>query len=140
MRKLVYLAAPYSDPSFDVRMLRYQAATFIASELMLRGELIYSPVTHGHAIAMERRNIGFNRPLPTDWEFWSDHCEAILAECELMLVLSLPGYKESKGVESELQLARDHVIPWRMLSPWDFIDRTEYLKGFVKKKEGEVTS
>lgn len=132
MSKLVYLAAPYSDPDYDVRMLRYYAATYIASELMRRGELIYSPITHGHAIATDARKIACRPMLPTGWGFWGPHCCAMLRACEVMLVLTLPGYEQSEGIENELSFARDHGIPSMELSPWDFIDRTAYLKDIVK--------
>lgn len=136
MSKLIYLASPYSDPSYDVRMLRYRAVTFIASELMLGGELIYSPITHGHSIATERRRITSSGKIPTDWAYWKNHCIKILPVCEMVLVLALPGYRASEGVDQELQLASQLGIPHRFLSPWGYIDEKSYYIGVIKPLEG----
>ena len=140
MSKLVYLASPYSDPSCDVRMLRYHAVTYIASELMRRGELIYSPITHGHAIATDATKIACRAKLPTGWDFWGQHCCEMLRACGMMLILTLPGYEQSEGIANEMSFARDHGIMWKPLSPWDFIDRTWYSKMIVKpiEMEGEI--
>lgn len=123
MPKLVYLAAPYSHPDYDVRMHRFRSVTWIASKLMQQGELIYSPITHGHALTM------VNRRIPTDWKHWESHCKAVLQACEIVLVATLPGWEESVGVQAELKIASELGIGFKLISPWDYINRTEYIKG-----------
>jgi len=135
MSNLIYLASPYSDPSYDVRMLRYLAVTYIASELMLGGELIYSPITHGHSIATERRKVTSRRRIPTDWAYWKNHCIKILPTCEMVLVLALPGYGSSEGVDQELQLARHLGIPHKIFSPWWYIDQKAYYIARIHRAE-----
>ena len=51
MSKLIYLAAPYTDPDPEVSALRAAQAAYAAAMLMSRyGFVVFSPITHGHAV------------------------------------------------------------------------------------------
>ena len=111
--KLIYLACPYSDKSPKVEHDRFIAATICAANRMERKELIFSPITHSHPI---RRYAG----LEGDFEFWKDFCVATLTACQVMYVLTLPGYKESVGVQAELNIAYNLGMPIHYLDPETF--------------------
>ena len=101
---LVYLAAPYTDPNPVVRQERLGQINLAAAVLMASGYLVYSPVSHGQAIATAAK-------LPTNWGYWGKHCETILSACSSVMVLRLAGWGESEGLQQELALAKAKGLP-----------------------------
>ncbi len=100
---MIYLASPYSDPDPLVRKARYEAACDRAARLLGEGRLVYSPVVHSHALA--------ERGLPGDWTFWAEHNRAMLERSSSLIVLTLPGWEDSEGVQAEIALARSLGLP-----------------------------
>jgi len=96
---LIYLACPYSHPDADVRERRFAMANMAAAQLMREGHIVYSPISHTHPIAM----VG---ELPLDWNYWRSVDEFYIRLCEKVVVLELDGWKESQGVQSEIDIAR----------------------------------
>ena len=45
MRRIIYLAGPYSHPDPDVREARYQALTDAATKLVMDGHIVFSSIT-----------------------------------------------------------------------------------------------
>jgi hypothetical protein len=109
-RPLVYLAAPYTHPSPDIRRLRVEAANRHAAELMKEGWVAFSPLSHSHSIAKQTE-------LPTGWEFWRKFCETYVGLSRAVIVLMLPGWQESTGVTAEIALARSLNIPVEYREP-----------------------
>jgi len=101
---MIYLAGPYSHPDADVRHKRYKALTAKTAELMLEGYVVFSPITHGHAVAEAH-------DLPTDFDWWSHQCLGMLRHASKLMVLTLEGHSESKGVTAEIEHARTLGIP-----------------------------
>lgn len=104
---LVYLAAPYAHTNPTVRDMRAQEATACAAWLMRQGIGVFSPLTHGHPIGI---TLG-----PTTYDDWALVDERVLAACDAVLVLDLPGATASEGVRRELELARRMGIPARSI-------------------------
>ncbi len=102
---MIYLASPYTDPDPVVRKARYEAACARAALMLAGGRLVYSPVVYGHALAQ--------RGLPGDWAFWEQHNHAMLSRSTSLLLLLLPGWRESEGVRAELAIARSLGLPVR---------------------------
>ena len=96
---MIYLAGPYSHPDEDVRHARYAALTAKAAELMLENYVVFSPITHGHAVA-EAHN------LPTDFIWWEQQCLGMLRHASKLVILTLDGWEQSKGLEVEVEFAR----------------------------------
>lgn len=103
MPDITYLACPYTHPDREVRLARFQAVTRLASRLIAKGEVVYSPITHGHPIG----EIG----LPVDWQFWQQHSLAMLRACSGLLVYCLDGWDSSVGVREEVAAAQEWGIP-----------------------------
>ena len=99
-RTLVYLATPYSHKDWDVRERRFEKVNQVAGELLTRGEIIFSPISHTHPIAKVC-------DLPKDWEYWDGLCRAYMACCYKMYVLMIDGWKESVGVQAEIKIAEE---------------------------------
>ena len=102
---IVYLACPYSHPDPEVRHARFLAANRAAARLMAEGLVVFSPLSHGHAIA--QTDVG----LPTDYEFWRKSCHAFMRACSSVTVLMLPGWEESVGIADELKIAEALDLP-----------------------------
>ena len=103
-RELVYLAAPYSNPDPSVVQARYEAVNRVAGGLMREGLVVFSPISHSHPI-----DATFEKP--EGWDFWKVQDFGILELCERLLVLPLPGWRDSVGVNAEIDYAESLNIP-----------------------------
>jgi nucleoside 2-deoxyribosyltransferase len=106
---MIYLASPYSHPDAAVREQRFRSACQAAARLMRNGEVVFSPIAHGHPIALHG--------LPTDWRFWERHDREQLNRCDEVVVLTLDGWRESEGVQAEIRIAGELGKPVRYLMP-----------------------
>jgi Domain of unknown function (DUF1937) len=95
---MIYLASPYSHPDPAVRDQRYVAACRATVRLLLAGKSVFSPIVHGHPLVQ----LG----LSGDWLFWARHDQWHLSRCDEVLVLAIPGWDESEGVQAEIHLAQ----------------------------------
>lgn len=99
----IYLASPYTGTT-EQREQRFIAVCKAAAELMQLGTVIYSPIAHGHVIEQHMGGIQSHA-------FWMDQCLAMLRRADRLLVLCLPGWKDSKGVALEIEFAKNNNIP-----------------------------
>lgn len=106
---MIYLASPYSHADAAVREQRFRAACRAAARLMRTGHVVFSPIAHGHSIALHG--------LPTDWRFWEPFDREQLARCDEVVVLTLDGWRESAGVQAEVRIAGELGKPVRYLAP-----------------------
>jgi len=102
--ELWYLACPYSHKDKRVMRKRFREANRAAAKLMGSGHYVFSPISHTHPIAEAGE-------LPRDWEFWAGYDTAIISRCTKMIVLTIDGWEESIGVQSEIKLAKKFCIP-----------------------------
>ncbi len=90
----IYLAIPYSGMEQESFVL----ANHIAAKLMREGHIVYSPISHAHPIAMQEH-------LPTGWEYWAKTDKEFIRWCDKVCLIRKAGWRKSKGVQAELQLA-----------------------------------
>ena len=109
-KQLVYLACPYSDGSALVEDQRFIAANRAAARLMQFGVFVLSPISHSHPISRAG-------DLPIDWAYWEAYDRALLACCRKMVVLMLDGWKESVGVQAEIKIAEEMLMPIEYMEP-----------------------
>ena len=101
MSKLIYLAAPYTDPDASVSALRAEQASYAAAMLMSRyGFAVFSPITHGHAVV---DHLPLEKAISHD--FWMEQCVPVLSRCDELHILRLPGWDRSRGVKYEWDFA-----------------------------------
>lgn len=108
-----YLAGPYTSEHIHIRDRRYHQISFVAAQLMKRGELVYSPITACHHIAADYE-------LPKDANYWLRQNLAFLSRCDRLLVLQLEGWEDSEGVQREIEFATENNIPIEYISLGDF--------------------
>ena len=94
---MIYLASPYSHPDPMVREARFDAACRATADSVRAGQVMFSPIVHGHPL------VRFG--LPTDWAFWRRFDAEHLRRCDELLVLRIDGWRESEGVQAEMELA-----------------------------------
>ena len=107
---LTYLAAPYRHPEKSVRDARLEAVSRVASELTDIDRRVFCPLTYAASLLEN----GFNR---RDDEWWYGYDLGWLAHCAELVVLTLPGWKESEGVRLEMETAESWRIPISYLDP-----------------------
>jgi len=106
---MIYLASPYTHPDPKIREERFQAVCLQASIMMRRGITVFSPIAHMHPIAQYG--------MPVGWEFWKVFDTEFLEMCSELHILKLPGFKESKGVLGEIQIAESLGKPVVFIEP-----------------------
>lgn len=106
MTKLLYLASPYWHPQTYVREWRVKATKKAAAVLMEDyGYHVFAPVVHKVGICeaaerLERRH-----------DLWIDHGVNILRRCDLLGILTLPGWERSKDIAAKRNAAEAVGIP-----------------------------
>lgn len=97
MRRMqsIYLAVPYSSPMEDVRRARFEEANKVAGILMQRGFAVFSPISHSHPISLHLGN-------SLSHDFWLAQDRYWMNRSDVLVVLKLPGWKQSKGVAYEI--------------------------------------
>lgn len=101
---LIYLASPYSHPDELVRHERFERLLAVVAQFMNEGYLVFSPIAHSHPVAVRH-------DLPGDWEFWKRIDAAFISVCGAVWVLCIEGWRESKGVAAEIEIAREMGKP-----------------------------
>jgi len=102
---MIYLASPYTHTDPDVRESRFDAACRATAELVRGGHVVFSPIVHGHPL------VRFE--VPVEWDFWERFDREHLRWCDELVVLMLDGWRESRGVQGELQIAQELGKPVR---------------------------
>ena len=100
-----YLASPYSSPAPAVRHLRFRAALDAAARLMADGHVVFSPIAHSHPIEATCF------PDPKPGAFWKAQDEPLLRAASRLIVLQIDGWRESRGIQWEIEVAREIQIP-----------------------------
>jgi len=114
--KLIYLASPYlyrgpdADETFYIDThatkgeviaeLRYESAIDATAYLMKKGLAVYSPIVATHPVAVKHE-------LPKGSEYWLQFDEIILSKCDEIVVLMIDGWKESPGVQREIEIMKN---------------------------------
>ena len=101
---MIYLASPYTHDDPAVRHDRYWQATLCTAHFARAGIAIYCPIHYGHTLSTTHTGI------PKTHEYWMSVCLPILRGAERLYVLTLPGWKESRGIKEELDEAEERNL------------------------------
>ena len=108
--RMIYLASPYSHPDSAIKEDRFVQACKAAGNLIAKGYIVYSPIAHTHPIAVHCN-------LPTSWDYWAKVDRIMIAMCDTLVVLQLPGWQESRGVIAEIEIAAELGLEIIYLEP-----------------------
>lgn len=101
---MIYLASPYSKCPLG-REQAFIEACRAAAVLMKHGHIVYSPIVHSHPICEHGNMDAVNH------DFWMGQDMPFLQTCDELRVLMLPGWRESAGVNEEIQEAKCRYTP-----------------------------
>jgi hypothetical protein len=131
-RTLAYLATPYTNYEKGIEWA-FREASRIAGELLLAGVEVYCPMAHCHPLSIHAQIDALDR------DFWLRYQEAFMARCDVLIVAQMQGWKESHGINHEINffLTRKRVI--FMLNPDTMNMRrmTTTLGGIERERAGE---
>lgn len=106
---LVYVASPYSHPEAAVRQQRYEDVRKCTLDIMHRGAHAFSPILYGHNCLPELNHWKNDEWLAFDF--------ALLGRCDMLVVLMLPGWDTSHGVQAEMAFAKEKGIETLLIEP-----------------------
>lgn len=104
-RSLAYLATPYTNYHEGIE-IAFREASRICASLLNSGVESYSPIAHCHPMAM------YGDLDALDRDFWLRYQESMMQRCEVLIVAKMKGWKDSLGIQHEINffLARKRVI------------------------------
>lgn len=103
---LIYLAAPYTHSNPKVVEYRMRRVNKVAAQIMAsKLAYVFSPLSHGQAL------LDSGIRLPTKFEFWKGYCTRMVSMCDRLVVLCLPGWQTSVGVQEEIRVAQKAFMP-----------------------------
>uniref|UniRef100_A0A6M3Y599 DUF1937 domain-containing protein n=1 Tax=viral metagenome TaxID=1070528 RepID=A0A6M3Y599_9ZZZZ len=108
--KKIYLGCPYSSDDPAVREYRFEQVNIKAGELMKRGHIVYSPISHSHPIAMACG-------LPLGFDFWEAQDRSFIEWSDEVWFLMLAGWDRSSGMCREHEIAIEKGKPVRWIKP-----------------------
>ena len=108
MAGLIYLASPYSHQSAAVREARYLAARSYSIHAIQQGYAMFSPIVYGRDMETQ---------IGTDYLSWKEFNDAMVRASASVWVLRLYGWENSKGVEYEVNFARELKLPIAYVDP-----------------------
>jgi hypothetical protein len=111
-RGYYYLATPYSKWVHGLDDANTVAQKLAARLLLLRLP-IYCPIAHTHGIAMHTKDEVDAR----DHGFWMAADKPLFDAACGLLIADLPGWKESKGVQMEIEWCKEQKKPYWLLNP-----------------------
>jgi Domain of unknown function (DUF1937) len=95
---LWYVATPYTHKDADVRAHRATLATNMAGALIEGGLNVFSPIAAHHPASMTMQ-----RPDNVSHADWMDICYGVMDRCDGLIVSTMDGWWESKGVQLEIK-------------------------------------
>lgn len=112
--KLFYLASPYSHENRIVMDYRYFLVAAAAAELYNRGFNLLEPIGSGHPIATKY-------DLPKGYEYWQQRDRLMIERSDGVIVLTIPGWAQSKGVTDEIQYCKTLGKPVFYVNPAELL-------------------
>jgi len=119
---MIYLASPFSSPYKAIEKDRYLKATEYIVHCLKEKLDVFSPIVYCYPMHLLHK-------LPGDAEYWRDYNEAMMNNSIAMHVLTLDGWRDSLGVQSEIDWWLNHRPIYTIKyiegkAPWHAITKT----------------
>jgi hypothetical protein len=111
--RLIYLANPYHSEDSNIMDRRHNFLMDVLARLShIENDLVfYSPIAHWHETAKHHE-------LPTDFHYWREKDFYMIRKSHSVWVVPFDGWRESFGVQQELEYAEDIGRPVMYLIDW----------------------
>ena len=119
--KAIYLAGPYSHNHKDIEAVRRILLTYVSTKLAVAGITVFSPITQSH----EQERTGL---MQGDYETWKKTDRKMVEKMDELWVLTLSGWRQSKGVTDEIYYAKKKGKKIRYLKYQSFKDKIVEIK------------
>lgn len=107
-KRVIYLAGAFWHDDKKIRNKRFKTLSKVAGKLMKEKDIyVYSPISHG---------VPIDATAKLDHAFWVQFSLKMLAKCNEIYVLDVDGWKESKGVQAEINWAKEFDMPIHMIT------------------------
>jgi hypothetical protein len=103
---MIYVAIPYGNPDNKIVIDRVVKASTYCARLLATGRPCISAIVYGDPLVRY-----YEKDMKADWEAWKDLCTTLICASEEFHVLMVDGWKESKGVQAEIDLADELGLP-----------------------------
>jgi len=113
---MIYLAGPLHAPGPGRARGTLPGGLSSGGGEVAGGIAVFSPIAHTDFIAA--------CGLPLDWSFWRRYGRVLLEMCSEVWVLTLDGWRESQGRQTETALAGELGKPVVLVEPEVLNDRT----------------
>lgn len=97
--RLVYLGSPYTKYAAGLDAA-FRDVAAIAAQMLQDGVKVYSPITHTHPIAIHG-NLD-----PRNHDIWLPFDQAMMDAADAMCIADMDGWRESYGVQYEIDYFR----------------------------------
>lgn len=111
---MIYLGQPYWHENEVIRRERANAAAKVTAAFIVQGRPVFSPIAQGVTAAEY-----LPEDMRNDHEVWMHFDLKMLANSDILAILPLPGWVNSRGLKEEYQYARLHQIPVRFVALGD---------------------
>lgn len=101
---MIYIASPYTSALVGVQEERFSQALQFTIACAKERLPVYSPIVYWHPLA----KLG---QLPTDADYWHATNMSFLRKADVVFLLALTGWDQSKGVQTELKVAKILGLP-----------------------------
>lgn len=101
---MIYLASPFSSGLPTIVEERYSKTVQFTLQAIANGYPLFSPIVYFKPLASALK-------LPDDAGFWHNMNMEFLRKAEMIWVLRLPGWDQSKGMQVELRVAKMLNMP-----------------------------
>lgn len=122
-----FISLPYSHKQQEVIEQRVKLMCQVDSFLNSKGILTISPI-HKHLLFMNGSS------LPNDWDFWKNLSLSLLSKSTGMILLQMEGWKDSIGVQAEIEFAKNNHIPIYPIYFNNDIYEENYLSSQIKSQ------
>jgi hypothetical protein len=127
---MIFVSVPYSHTYPEIVELRVKVLSIYCGQLMKNGIITTSPVLFGVTLLKH-----YN--LPSDFGYWSELSYQYLELCSEIHVLLMDGWKESSGVQGEIERANELGIPIKFINVYKHDDLTYHFSENEKEQKKE---
>lgn len=136
---LYYVASPYTSPDPAVSAERCAQAVEAAKVLTRIGYAAFVPIAYNAPWTADP-----TYKVDTTWEFWESIDLPFLDRCAALILLEIPGWEKSRGVNAELDHCHKVGIPVMSISLEDLKNeevlhtKMRLLQGMVKRNKRTI--